>query len=239
MEIINGVEAKSFGLYLKKEKVAVISDLHIGFEEALNKQGILVPRFQFEDLTNELKKFLKDFETKIVVVNGDLKHEFGTISETEWRQTLQIIDLLMGYCEKIVLIKGNHDTIIGPIANKRNVEVKDYFVAGEFFICHGDKILKNKEFDKAKNVIIGHEHPAVSFREGGRSETYKCFLKGKFKNKNLIVLPSMNFVTEGTNILREQPLSPFLKNIDDFEVYAISEDEILDFGKIKNLKTLS
>ena len=28
----------------------IISDLHIGFEEAMNKQGILIPRFQFEEI---------------------------------------------------------------------------------------------------------------------------------------------------------------------------------------------
>ena len=88
---------------------------------------------------------------------------------------------------------------------------------------------------QAKTIIIGHEHPAVGLREGTRKETYKCFLKGKFKDKTLIVQPSSNLITMGTNILSKKLLSPFLKqDLSDFEVYVVS-DEIMKFGKIKNL----
>ena len=40
-----------------------------------------------------------------VIINGDLKHEFGTISETEWRNTLGIIDFLLKQCKNIVLFE--------------------------------------------------------------------------------------------------------------------------------------
>ena len=51
----------------------------------------------------------------------------------------------------------------------------------------------------------------------------------------MIVLPSINPVTIGTDILKEKFISPFMKtNLDDFEVY-ISDGEIYNFGKVRHL----
>lgn len=237
MEILKDIEIVDLGLFLKEEKILIIADLHIGYEESLNKQGVLLPRFQFADLIKRLKRILKQVKPKLIIINGDLKHEFRYISETEWRQTLKVLDFLTRKAE-VILIKGNHDTILGPIAQKRNLEIKDYFVVDKTYICHGHYIPEDKDFKKAKIVIIGHEHPAVGIREYPRIERFKCFLLGKYKNKKLIVQPSMNPIAEGTDVLSEQPLSPFLdQNIDNFEVFVI-EKEVYKFGKLIKLRSL-
>ena len=235
MNILPYIKIVDLSLYF--DSTLVIADLHIGYEEALNKQGILVPRLQFEDLIKRMESIfylLKKRIIKRIIVNGDLKHEFGTISEQEWRNTLKFLDFLSKHCNEIILIKGNHDTILGPIAKKRNVKVVDYVAAGKVLVIHGNKvmgILKNYD-----TIIIGHEHPAVSIKEGPRIEQYKCFLKGRYKGKNLIVQPSFNGIIEGTDMLRGKILSPFLhQNLDNFEVYII-EDKIYNFGKLRNLK---
>ena len=87
-----------------------------------------------------------------------------------------------------------------------------------------------------KTIIIGHEHPAVSLYQWPRVEKYKAFLVGEWKKKRLIVLPSFNLATEGTDILKEHLLSPFLerKNIPTFEAYIIA-DKPYYFGKLKNV----
>ncbi len=87
----------------------------------------------------------------------------------------------------------------------------------------------------ASTIIIGHEHPAISLIDGPRVEQFKCFLKGKFKGKNLIVQPSLNPIVEGNDITRDEILSPFLKGgIGNFDVFTV-EDKVYDFGKLKNL----
>ena len=53
MKLNDNIEIIDLGLYLVKEKTLILSDLHIGIEESLNKQGILIPRFQFNDLMNK------------------------------------------------------------------------------------------------------------------------------------------------------------------------------------------
>ena len=231
MEILKGIKIVDLGLLV--DKTLIVGDFHIGYEEALNKQGILVPRFQFEDIVKRITPILERTQPETIIINGDLKHEFGTISETEWKQTLKFLDLLSKHCKKIILIKGNHDKILEPIAKKRNLEIVDHYVLNNIYICHGNSIPDNIE---QKIIIIGHEHPAVVIRTKLRAEKYKCFLLGTFNRKKLIVIPSFNLVTEGTDVLKEHLLSPFLKkDIGNFNVFVIGKD-IYDFGKIKKLK---
>jgi hypothetical protein len=235
MKIDEDLEIVDLALFLKREKTLILADLHIGYEEALNKQGLLIPRLQQKDLIKKLISILEKTKPKLIIINGDIKHEFGTISETEWRNTLKVLDLLSKYSKKIILIKGNHDTILGPIADKRNIKVKDYYKINNYYICHGHKLHKNKSFNESKIIIIGHEHPAISLRRKFRSELYKCFLIGNFKNKKLIVQPNLNLITEGTDVLKEELLSPYLqKDLSNFRVIIIA-DKTYDFGEIKNL----
>lgn len=237
MEIFPNMNMADLALYF--DSTLVIADVHIGYEEVLNKKGILVPRTQFEEMAKKLGKIfgrLKNRKIERIIINGDLKHEFGIISEQEWRNTLKFLDLLAGHCKEIVLIKGNHDTILGPIAKKRNVKIMDSIIVGNVLITHGDKIPGKEILNKASAIIIGHEHPAISLKKGPRIETYKCFLKGRYKGKNLIVQPSFNTLAEGTDILKDKILSPFLdQNLDNFKVYVV-EDKVYYFGRLRNLK---
>ena len=231
MEIADNIKIIDLALYINK-KILVISDTHIGYEEALNKQGILVPRLHFKDLVKRLEKILSRTKPKVIVINGDIKHEFSKISEQEWRETLKVVELLAKNCDELFLIKGNHDTVLGPIAKKRNIKLMDKYITEDIIILHGDMVPK---VIKEKTIIIGHEHPAVSIQTKTRKEKYKCFLKGSFKGKTLIVMPSFNLLTEGTDIKEERTLSPFLKqDLSDFEVYIVG-DKLYNFGKLKNL----
>ncbi len=239
MEILKGIEIVD--LALKIDNFLVISDTHIGYEEAFNKQGVLIPRFQFKEILSRLERiFERAWRNKRVdmfVINGDVKHEFGTISQTEWRHTLGLLDFISKRCKRIVLVKGNHDKIIGPIAERRDVEIVENFVISsrrkKILITHGDKVPDDvKKFDV---IIIGHQHPAVSLRDGMRAELYKCFLRGKFRKKDLIVLPAFTPVSEGSDILKGEILTDFLRgNLEDFFVFPVA-DKVYEFGKIRDL----
>jgi len=252
MNILPNIRIVGLTLYLEKQKILVIADSHIGYEEALNKQGVLIPRLQFKEILRNLEPVFSQVKPEMIVMLGDIKHEFGTISRQEWRDTLNLLDYLMSKAEKVILIKGNHDTILGPLADKKGLAVRDNFISGGILFLHGHKLMDEKselfkrqksfgpakkdfaDFKKAKTIIIGHEHPAISLRDGPRVEKYKCFLLGKFKKKNLIVMPSFNFVTEGTDVLQENLLSPFISNIHNFEAFIVG-DKVYKFGKISKL----
>ena len=246
MEIMKGFENVHLALYIKQLNSLVIGDVHMGYEEELNKRGILIPRHHFKDVVASLTMVFKHLQPILkkskkkkldkIIVNGDLKHAFGSISNQEWRDIPKFLDLLAVHCGNIVLIKGNHDVILGPVAEKRNIELVDDYSSDGIFISHGHQIPDKPAFKKAKTIIIGNEHPAVSIKDGPRAETFKCFLKGKFKRKDMIVMPSFNPITIGTDVLKGEFISPFLKvNINDFEVFVVA-DKTYYFGKIKDLK---
>ncbi|MEK6852770.1 MAG: metallophosphoesterase, partial [Nanoarchaeota archaeon] len=206
--------------------------------EYLNSQGILVPRQQFKLTKQSLEKIFSEIKIKpdTIIVNGDLKHEFGVISKQEWREALEIFDLLARHCKKVVLIKGNHDTILEPLARRKKLQVMDFYCKGEICFTHGHKIFKDREFEKSKIMIIGNEHPAISIREGVKSELYKCFLLGSWNGKKLVVVPSFLLIIEGSDLRREQVMSPYLnQHLGKFEVFIVG-DRIYRFGRLKDIK---
>ncbi len=231
MEISKDIQIVDLALYLNKFKTLIINDLHLGYEEVLYKKGFLIPKYQIKEIIKQLEKILDKVSPETIIINGDLKHEFGRVLSQEWRDVLNLIDYLSTKCKKIIIIQGNHDKIIEPIARKRNVYVLQEYSMGNILIIHGDRLVKTE----SKRIIIGHEHPAITIREGSKYEKYKCFLKGKWDKKELIAVPSFNPLLEGTDVTKEKILSPFLKDLQKFEVYVVNKGEIFKFGKIKDL----
>ena len=231
MEISKGIEIVDTAIWLKKKKILIINDLHIGYEEALHRKGILVPKFQLQEIIKKLEKILAKVKPNRIIINGDLKHEFGKVLRQEWKEVLQFLDFCLQNCKEVIIIKGNHDPLINPIALKRGVKVVTKYATNGTIIVHGDELIKTI----GKRIIIGHEHPAITLREHGKWEKYKCFLKGKWKRKELIAVPSFNPLLEGTDILKEQVLSPFLDNVKKFNVYIVHNGDVFDFGKVKDI----
>lgn len=94
--------------------------------------------------------------------------------------------------------------------------------------------------NRIKTIIIGHEHPAIALTERGRTERFKCHLKGKWKNGkkqtyNLLVMPSLNPLIEGSNVLAQLPQSPFLKTVKDLEAFVVEGDEVYAFGNVDGI----
>ena len=232
MKISSNLEIINLSLWLEKEKTLIISDIHIGYEEYLQQKGVMLPKLQTKEIIQQLKTIFKKVQPQKIIINGDLKHEFGKVLQQEWKDVLKLIDFLQQHCQELILVKGNHDVILGPIASKRNLTVVNDYKIEDILIVHGDKL---PDKTTAKTIIIGHEHPSVTIRDKQKYERYKCFLKGKWKNSELIVMPSFNPLLEGTDLVKEELLSPFLTNISNFEVFVSSKGEIFQFGKVKTI----
>lgn len=234
---------KIVDLGLVVHNTLVISDIHLGYEESLAGSGVLLPKTQVKDILNHLKKIFNEVKVEQVIINGDFKHDFGGIKEGEWRDSLKIIDYILMYSKKIIFVKGNHDMFLGPIAKKRDIEIVDYYKIDDVLICHGDKIIQ----EESNTIVIGHEHPAIGVQEGARVEKFKCFLVGKLcsvsskqrqntvhnKQQTIIVMPSFNTVTEGTDVLRNKLISPYLDDVSEFDCYIVA-DKVYSRSKVKD-----
>lgn len=244
MEIFEGIfTVNGFrAIYIEKLKAIAISDLQLGEELYLAEQGIFVPQFQLKEMKADLKEILRKTKAKKVIINGDLKHEFGEASQQEWREVKDLVNFLRKKVEEIVLVRGNHDNYLLTIASKLELKVFQpfYFSQGILF-AHGHKKI---DFPKEMEVlIIGHEQPALILRKGFDRIKVPCLLYGKTKKgKNFICLPAFSPLASGVEInaiSKEELLSPILREDVDFEnLSAIALDKetgALNFGRIKEL----
>jgi len=232
------IEFVDKALWLPEKKILVLSDLHIGYEEALSEAGVFLPKTQFKKMLEDLERVFKKIgKVKEIVILGDLKHEFGQISKQEWRETLRFLDFLEKSCKKIVLIKGNHDTILEPLAERKNLKIVNFYVKDELAFLHGHKLFPRCLDKKIKTLVMGHKHPAITIREGVKAETYKCFLVGRWKNKKIVILPSFFPLVEGSDVFIEDTNLAFNFRFGNFKVYAVG-DKIYEFGKVKDVGRL-
>ncbi len=211
----------------------VIADLHLGIEESIFSQGVLIPKTHMKQIEKRIKWMIRQANPKRIIINGDLKDDYSEVSDQEWRDIRQFLSWLKGHA--IVFVRGNHDTGLDRIGKKFGVPVVEDVETDGFFITHGDKL---KPIPKTcHTIIIGHEHAAVSLREGARVEKYKSFLVSEYEEKRLIMLPSLNPLAEGHDVMAETPLSPYLTNPPSAHAYIVAEPgKVLDFGELKKLK---
>jgi len=232
-------------IYIEKINSLVISDLQLGEELYFAEQGIFVPQVQLKEILKELKEIFKEVRPKSLIINGDVKHEFGEASSQEWREVKELVDFLKKKVEEIILVRGNHDNYLLTIASNLGLKVFDpYYLADEILFTHGHKLIEFPE--KAKTVVIGHEQPAILLAHGYDRVKIPCLLYGKTKDgRKFICLPAFSPLASGVavNVVeKEELLSPILKEEVDFEnLIPIGIDKevgILKFPKLKSLKDL-
>ena len=219
------------------KKILAVGDLHLGYEASLNASGVFVTRTLLEQTINELHEILdKTGKVDEIVLLGDIKHTFGSILKEEWKDTDKIISLLKENCKKVVVIRGNHDALTDIIGKRIGFEVVDYYITEGIVFIHGDKDFQEMWNKKIRTVIMGHIHPAIFITDSIKREKYKCFLKGEYKKKEIIVAPSFISAQEGTDPRDFPPDLPWKLNLRNFNVYIVGENlEVLDFGKLKNI----
>jgi len=222
----------------EKEKVLVIGDLHLGYEEALNKSGVFISRQMFDEMISDFNAVFGEVgHVDKIVLLGDIKHDFGGISGQEWGDVTRLLRYLKPLGDEIIVLRGNHDTILEPIMKKIGLKLKDYCIWKEFCFVHGDEDFDKIWEKKVEWLVVGHGHPAIKLREGSKMEKYKCFLVGKFRRKNMIVVPSFIEYYAGSDPREEEVVLAWDVNYNNFDVKIVGEKlEVLDFGKLKNIK---
>lgn len=230
-------------IYFPKQKVIAIGDLHLGYEEMMKSKGIVFPLNQLETTKKEISETMEKLRKQghgleKIVFLGDIKHHFG-FDIGEKISIRAFIKFLTKYVsnQNIIFIKGNHDKI--ELENKKYYE--HYIKDGVAFV-HGDKEIPEILEKEVKTIVMSHMHPAITLRdpEGVKSEKYKCFLVGEYKNKQVIVVPSFLPFTEGSEVKdtfseeKEFSIVPNEK-LQKFDTLILGEDKVYNFGKYGEL----
>jgi len=225
--------------------ILVIGDLHLGYEYSLRQSGVLIPERQIKEIIEDLEKILSEIKIrkmnlKKIVFIGDIKHSFGFEFEERdyFREVMKFLEKHIKE-KNMIFIKGNHDTV--DYSKKKNM--KDFYVWKNIAFAHGHMNFNGIFDKKIKTIVLGHIHPSIilSDRQNIKKEKYKCFLIGKFKSRDIIILPSFLNAVEGANVCDyvhsyENNFSIIpKKELMNFKVFIIGDDKIYEFGKVKNL----
>lgn len=199
-------------LYHPELDLLVAADLHLGLEQSATSQGNYVPGFQLDRLKQDMEDARDETGADRVLLNGDLKNEFQT-RYAERSEIEEFLEFLQGLFEDVIVVKGNHDTIVEETVEKTGLRLLDSYMEDDVLFVHGDTEV-DEEFE---TVVIGHEHPALVLTdEIGVSEKVPCFLYGETsKGENIVVLPAFSPIKKGTEINRtpqHELLSPVLRN---------------------------
>ncbi len=236
-------------LYFQKLEILCVGDLHLGYEQMLNDNGLQFSLEQFVEMSEELIKTIstvKKSGKKIreIIFLGDIKHYFG-FSKEEKQNIMKLIRFLnnLGIKEhQIRFIRGNHEK------NLKNKKFLDFYIVKDVAFIHGDREF-NEIYEKDIGlVVMGHIHPTVTLSDkmNVKKEKYKCFLAGKYKKKQFLIVPSFLSITNGVSLTEyddkktkgyDFSIVP-QKKLDDFEVFVVNnnlDEKALSFGKLKDL----
>lgn len=220
------------------EKILVIGDIHLGIGKEIDRGGISVSEKMFDEMIDELKNiFERTEEIDKVVLLGDIKHDFSRLESQVGEQIGALFEFLGDNCKEVILVKGNHDSYLRIVAGKKMIEVKNYFIWKDYCFLHGDKDFKELYEKNVKKWIMAHVHPAVSLRDGVKEEKYKCFLVGKYKGREVIIVPSFLDSNSGIDVRYLDKEMSWKFELGNFDVKIVGENfDVLDFGPLKKIK---
>lgn len=238
---------KESGVFFEELGLLAVSDLQLGHEAVLAAQGIQVPISQYPQIEAALAAMLDETGAKRLLINGDIKHEFSRALQQEWSEVHALLRFLKARKVATIFVKGNHDNYVAKILRAQELSLVDAYQERGFLFVHGHQALEDypdfKSFAPFKTLVIGHVHPAVSIRdEVGVLHKYRCALSGKWRGKNVVVLPSLSPLAGGFDVTRRERerdyVSPILDQcrVGDFVPFVIDEDAgVREFPLVRHL----
>jgi putative SbcD/Mre11-related phosphoesterase len=193
------------------ESVAVIADVHLGYEWARGAGGDCLPAHSLTETLAKLARLLERSKVRRLVVAGDLVE-----SPAPCRRTASDLKSLFRWLDdrgvELIPILGNHDPQ-GAKAPPLSIEIAGWT------IVHGHRPIRSRK------SISGHHHPVL--RADGL--TAPCFLVGPTR----IVLPA--FTPNAAGLPVGSIGTPGSWMNDKLRCVAGLGDELLDFGPLPEL----
>lgn len=236
LEILPGVRITSDRcLVLDEGPTVVLGDLHLGYERALEQEGMYIPRTNTDAIRDSLNEILCRYEPSRVVLLGDIKHDFKRSGFEEKREVRKIMSLLSEAAETVV-IKGNHDNYLQNIISDLGMLAVDYIDLMGFRLEHGHVD------SHVRPVIIGHEHPSVRIPGSvGGGMKIQCFVHAR--SDGVIVIPPFSPFSSGNDLVLDKAcvMAPALKDSDfaNADIYGVTDMGIMDLGTLAELSDIS
>lgn len=174
---------KERAIYLPKEQLLTISDLHLGKAAHFRKAGLAVPNSVSQNDLNRLAKLIERYHPKQLLINGDMFHSNynSEIDEfAKWKE--EFIEI------EFILVKGNHDKQAEEVYKNLAIEVYEpNYQTDKFCFIHDMAHCKSNLY-----AISGHIHPGVSiYNKVKQRLKFPCF----YFRENDAILPAFSNFT--------------------------------------------
>jgi hypothetical protein len=233
-------------LYIKKHKMLVVADLHIGIESELWELGLHTPS-QTPSMTQRLIFLFEKYAPKDIILLGDIKHNIPSSTVKERKDIKRFFSDILAF-STIHIIPGNHDgNITGFLSSDMHLHGSDGFIYKDIGFVHGHR-WPNEQIMQSENIIMGHIHPTIMLKDRLGYKTFEsCWIRGKCKksklkekyakanNPNVIIMPAFNPFCGGIAVNKEPLIGPFGKliDIDESEIYLLDGSLL---GKVKDIE---
>ena len=219
----------------------VISDLHLGYERALEARGVHIPE-QTGLLADRVKAIGQEYGAERLVILGDVKHDvkgsslFTSIAVASFFREMERF-------KEVYVVPGNHDGGLYPLLPPRvrvagagglALELAD----GRAGFFHGHAY-PSAAVSRGRVLVCGHQHLILA-REGRRQGIWVRLTFGPpSRERTLIVMPAFNTLLSGVPAADFSPerwgpvLSSFLEGRHRAEVF------LLDGTKLGSLDGLA
>jgi len=193
IEDINTNQGRCFPLYPHpillietsgSKKFLAISDVHIGLEDKIRRNGILIDsRKNTDELIKLLTNIRLESGVKELIILGDLKASIRVITRTEWDNVPYFIESLSKLFN-IYLIPGNHDGNIKQLLPENvNIMRSHGMEINNILFTHGHTLPRIGI--NVEKIIVGHLHPIIQ-KEGSILQGNKIWVKIRLTKKDAL-----------------------------------------------------
>lgn len=231
-------------LHIPDHSALVLSDLHYGVEAEMLRGGVWIPN-RSTARTEKVIKLIKQTNVNRLILLGDVKHQVPHNSRQQ-RRDLEEFFMAINRIVDIEIVPGNHDGGLDAIAPS-DVIFHDSTggIIGDIGLAHGHA-WPSQDVMNTKILIMGHEHPALSFRDRlDKLHSEPCWLRAPMIEheryervpEQLIIMPAFGELA-GRTMNREplKGLGPVLRNgLADLSKARVETLEGLEFGELGNL----
>jgi putative SbcD/Mre11-related phosphoesterase len=184
--------------YFPEISICAVADVHIGIEDSIQAEGFSMPLNEESELLGRFRDIIKRFAPKVLVLNGDVLHEFGRLQRNTRKSFDRIMLELQASVDEVVILTGSHDRMMDTALAEADLSHDLAYFNGGVLFAHGDAIPKKAHDANVKLIVIGHDHPTLDIE----LKKEPCFLYGTnaWHGKDVLVLPAFNPLCAGTTI---------------------------------------
>jgi len=220
-----------------KKKNLIITDIHLGFENALKSNDIFIGKNStINETIQELSEIIDSENPDSVILLGDIKSSIKNISGNEWDEVPLFFEEIRKKCD-VILIPGNHDANIQKLVPENISMISSTGMVEENVLLTHGHTMPSENFSHINKIIMGHIHP-MFFQEDSIMNGQRVWVSIKTKKQKIfpsksgeleiIIVPSFNryFYTTHKKYYKKS-ISPIIERLEILSAKIVSLDGII------------